>query len=95
MTDHLKSQTGSTDDRTVDEVIATAKGFITCAMHTKGRRSDIDTNAIWAAAAALVPVTAREDEEARSVMRILRLRYGSAKRPRYERRWWTRRRAGS
>ena len=71
MTDHLKSQTGSTDDKTVDEVIATAKGFFTGAMHTKGRCSDIDTNAFWAAAAALVPVTAREDKKVRSVMRVL------------------------
>ena len=50
------------------------------AMHTKGRRSDIDTNAFWAAAAALVPVTAREDKKVRSVMRVLGLRYESVKR---------------
>jgi hypothetical protein len=80
MTDHLKSQTASTDDKTVDEVITTAKRFFTGVMHTKGRRSDIDTNAFWAAAAALVPVTAREDKKVRSVMRVLGLRYESVKR---------------
>ena len=80
MTDHLKSKTVSTDDKTVDEVIATAKGFFTGVMHTKGRRSDIDTNTFWAAVTALVPVTAREDRKVRSVMRVLGLRYASVKR---------------
>ena len=79
MTDHLKSKTGSTDDKTMSEVIATAKGFFNGAMQAKGRRSDIDTDAFWTAAAALVP-TAREDKKVRSVMRVLGLRYGSVKR---------------
>ena len=37
MTDHLKSQTGSTDDKTVDEVIAMAKGFSRGAAPTSTR----------------------------------------------------------
>ena len=45
MTDHLKSQAGSTDDKTVTEVITTVKGFITGTMHTKGGRSGIDADA--------------------------------------------------
>jgi len=80
MTDHPKSKTGSTDDKTVGEVIATAKSFFTDVTQAKGRRSDIDTNALWAAAAALVPVTAREDKKVRSVMRVPGLRHGSLKR---------------
>ena len=47
MADHLMSKTGSTDDRTVGEVITTAKGFFTGAMQAKGRRSDIETDSSW------------------------------------------------
>ena len=80
MSNHLKSKTKSHDDAAVDSIIKTAKAFFTGIMGTKGRRSDIDMNAFWAAAAAIVPVTAREDKLVRAVMRILGLRYESVKR---------------
>ena len=80
MSNHLKSKTKSHDDAAVDSIINTAKAFFTGIMGTKGRRSDIDMNAFWAAAAAMVPVTAREDKLVRAVMRILGLRYESVKR---------------
>ena len=80
MSNHLKSKTKSHDDAAVDSIIKTAKAFFTGIMGTKGRRSDIDMNAFWAAAAAIVPVTAREDKLVRAIMRILGLRYESVKR---------------
>ena len=80
MSNHLKSKTKSHDDAAVESIIKTAKAFFTGIMGTKGRRSDIDMNAFWAAAAAIVPVTAREDKLVRAVMRILGLRYESVKR---------------
>ena len=80
MSDHVKSRTSSEDQSTTDGIIVTAKSFFTGIMVTKGRRSDIDMNAFWAAAAALVPVTARKDRKVRSVMRVLGLRHETVKR---------------
>ena len=79
MSTHLNSRTDSVDDSTIDEVIRMAKGFFTGVMATKGRRTDIDMNAFWAAAAAVVPVSTKKDRKARSVMRVLGLRHDSVK----------------
>ena len=76
----MSSKTKSHDGAAVDSINKTTKAFFTGIMGTKGRRSDIDMNAFWAAAEAIVPVTAREDKLVRAVMRILGLRYESVKR---------------
>ena len=80
MSEHLKSTTSSEDQSTVDDIIATAKSFFTGIMQSSGRRTDINMNAFWAVAAALVPVTALEDRKVRSVMRVLNLRFEVVKR---------------
>ena len=80
MTDHVKARTVSHEEATVDAIIKTAKSFFTGIMAASGRRSDTNTNAFFAAASALVPVTAREDRMVRSVMRVLGLSQESVKR---------------
>ena len=80
MSKHLKSKTASHGDAAVDSIIKTAKAFFVGIMGSQGRRTDIDMNAFWAVAAAIVPATAREDKKVRAVMRVLGLRYESVKR---------------
>ena len=48
-------------------------------MITKGRRSDINANAFWAAATALVPDDVFENRQGRAVMRLLNLNYRAVK----------------
>ena len=42
---------------------------------SKGRRSDVDTNAFWAAAVALLPADLLKDRKGRAAMRLLGINY--------------------
>jgi len=39
-------------------------------MATRGRRADLDRNALYAAAAAVIPRKVREDKQVQAVMRL-------------------------
>ena len=49
--------------------------FLNEFMFTKGRRTDLNGNAFWAAAAALVPEGVFKDRQGRAVMQLLDQRY--------------------
>jgi predicted nucleic acid-binding protein len=49
-------------------------------MGSKGRRADVNTNAFWAAAAALLPRDLLVNRKGRAVMRVLDLNYRAIKR---------------
>jgi len=73
------SSPSSSDELAEQEILVAAKAFLKDMMTTKGRRSDIDANAFWAAATALVPDDAFHNRRGRAVMRLLNLIYRALK----------------
>ena len=58
-----------------DEIVRSAKKFFTDLMSTKGRRTTIDSNAFWAAAAALLPASLLKNRKSKEAMRLLGVNY--------------------
>ena len=56
-------------------MIDSIKAFFTGTMATRGRRTDLDRNVFYAAAAAVIPKKVREDKQVRAVMRVTGLRH--------------------
>jgi hypothetical protein len=63
-----------------DDILAAAKDFLKNLMYTKGRRTDLNSNAFWAAAAALLPRNLLANRKGRAAMRVLDLNYRVVKR---------------
>mmetsp|Transcript_46105 Transcript_46105/g.107709 ORF Transcript_46105/g.107709 Transcript_46105/m.107709 type:complete len:124 (-) Transcript_46105:248-619(-) len=59
------------DEKTAAALLIAAKSFFGEIMSTKGRRSDSDTNAFWAAIAALMPAGLIDGRGGASASRIL------------------------
>jgi len=77
MSKHLQDQLprGGDDKVAVDSMVESIKDFFTGAMASKGRRSDLNMNIFYAAAAAIIPKGVRENRQMRAVMRLTGLRY--------------------
>jgi hypothetical protein len=60
---------------TKDEIVRAAKKFFTDLMSSKGRRTAIDTNAFWAAAAALLPASSLKNRKGKEAMLLLGVNY--------------------
>ena len=59
-------------------MIDSIKAFFTGTMATRGRRTDLDRNVFYAAAAAVIPKKVREDKQVRAVSRLIGLRHAMA-----------------
>jgi hypothetical protein len=77
MSEHLQGQLprGGGDKIAVDSMVESIKDFFTGAMASKGRRTDLNMNVFYAAAAAIIPKNVRENRQMRAVMRLTGLRY--------------------
>jgi hypothetical protein len=81
----LTTRQAAVDAKTAMELLRTAKLFFTHLMKVKGlkgkgRRNDIDMNAFWASAAALIPREVFESRQGRAVSRLLGIPYRTVKR---------------
>ena len=76
---HLQKRRAA-DEETRDELLDTARAFLTGLLGTKGRRSDEDANAWMAAAVGLIPRTLFQDKRGRSASRVSGLSYRQLKR---------------
>ena len=56
-------------------MIGAARGFFKDILATRGRRTDVENTAFWAAAAAFIPANVLEDRKGRAVMRLLDIGY--------------------
>lgn len=75
MSEHLKEKAQPSDRETIDAMLVSIKHFFTGTMVTRGRRTDLDRNVFYAAAAAVIPKSARENRQMRAVMRLTGLRH--------------------
>jgi len=67
----LRSRLPDKDDEARNDIVATAKGFLTEIMATNGRRPDLQANAFWAAAVALIPGDVVLNRKGRAIHRLL------------------------
>ena len=63
------------DDDARDEVIGAARRFLKEIMATRGRRTDVESTAFWAAAVALIPSDVLQNRKGRAIMRLLDIDY--------------------
>lgn len=63
------------EEEVKNEIINAAKDFFNILLNSKGRRSNVDTNAFWAAAVALLPTSLFKDNKGRTAMRLLHINY--------------------
>ena len=63
------------DREAIAAVMESIKAFFTGTMATRGRRSDLNRNVFYAAAAAVIPKGVRENKQTRAVMRLTGLRH--------------------
>lgn len=64
-----------TDDEAKDDIINAARKFLKEVLASKGRRTDVESNAFWAAAVALIPADVLRNRKGRAVMRLLDIDY--------------------
>ena len=65
----------TTDDEARDDIIKAARMFLKEVLASKGRRTDVESNAFWAAAVALIPADVLVNRKGRAVMRLLDIDY--------------------
>jgi len=65
----------TTDDEARDDIIKAARMFLKEVLASKGRRTDDESNAFWAAAVALIPADIFVNRKGRAVMRLLDIDY--------------------
>jgi len=70
-----QSRAERNDAETAAQLLAAAKSFFGGIMHTKGRRTETDMNAFWAAISALIPQDLLEKRGGRAATRILGTHY--------------------
>lgn len=70
-----ESQMDLDEKNAKDTIIDAARDFFGGIMASKGRRSDVDRNAFWAVASALLPKSLLEDRKGRAAMRLLGVNY--------------------
>jgi len=70
MSDHLRENAQPCDREAITAVIESIKAFF-----TRGRRTDLNRNVFYAAAAAVIPKGVRENKQIRAVMRLAGLRH--------------------
>ena len=70
MSEDLKERAQPHDQKAIQDMIDSAKAFFTGTMATCGRRTDLDRNAAYAAAASMVPNKVRENKQVWAVMRL-------------------------
>ena len=75
MSEDLRQRAQPHDQKAIQDMIDSAKAFFTGTMATRGRRTDLDRNVFYAAAAAIIPKKVREDKQVRAVMRLTGLRH--------------------
>ena len=63
------------EEEVKDGIIGAAKGFFKNLLDSKGRRTDVDANAFWAAAVALLPADLLKDRKGRAATRLLDVNY--------------------
>ena len=63
------------DDEARDDIENAARCFLKEVLASKGRRTDVENNAFWAAAVALIPSGVLQDRKGRAVMRLLGVNY--------------------
>jgi len=69
MSDHLRENAQPCDREAITAVIESIKAFF-----TRGRRTDLNRNVFYAAAAAVIPKGVHEKKRIRAVMRLTGLR---------------------
>lgn len=67
----LRSRLPDKDDEARNDIVAAAKAFLKEIMLTSGRRTDLEANAFWAAAVALIPADVVLNRKGRAVHRLL------------------------
>ena len=77
MSEHLREQAQPHDSEAITAMLESIKAFFTGTMTTRGRRTDLNRNVFYAAAAAVIPAGARENKQTRAVMRLTGLRHGA------------------
>jgi urease gamma subunit len=65
----------TTDDEARDDIIKAARMFLKEVLASKGRRTDVESNAFWAAAVALIPADVLVNRKGRAVVRLLDINY--------------------
>ena len=73
--DHLKEKCQRYDREACAAMVESIKHFFTGTMATRGRRTDLNRNVFYAAAAAVIPKNALENRQIRAVMRLTGLRH--------------------
>ena len=76
----LKTRQETTDAKTAKALLGTAKKFFNELMKATGRRTDVEINAFWAGAAALIPRDVFETKQGRAVARLLEIPYRTIRR---------------
>jgi hypothetical protein len=79
MSDYLKENAPSSDRDTIAAMVESIKVFFTGAMATRGRRTDLNRNVFYAAAAAVIPQDVRENRQMRAVMRLTGSRFDAVR----------------
>ena len=65
----------TTDDEARDDIIKAARMFLKEVLASEGRRTDVESNAFWAATVALIPADVLVNRKGRAVMRLLDIDY--------------------
>ena len=71
----VREMADTTDDEARDDIIKAARNFLKEVLASKGRRTDVESNAFWAAALALIPADVLVNRKGRAVMRLLDIDY--------------------
>mmetsp|Transcript_42167 Transcript_42167/g.78095 ORF Transcript_42167/g.78095 Transcript_42167/m.78095 type:complete len:103 (+) Transcript_42167:207-515(+) len=75
MSDHLKGDAQPCDREAITAIIESMKALFAETMATRGRRTDLNRNVFYAAAAAVIPKGVHEKKRIRAVMRLTGLRH--------------------
>ena len=70
MSDYLKENAPSSDRDTIAAMVESIKAFFTGTMATRGRRTDLNRNVFYAAAAAVIPKDVRENRQMRQSFQV-------------------------
>lgn len=71
----MRSRLPDKDDDARDEIINASRSFLKGIMASRGRRTDVESTAFWAAAVALIPSDVLKNRKGRAIMRLLDIDY--------------------